>query len=126
MTGGPIRIFESIDCAHLILGNAYGLTPGSETHSPMFYAHLDMAAGAVAELPDGYSEHALVEGAVEVDSRRFAGAQILVLRTAGSPLCTLERSTVMVLEGEPAGERHMHWNFVSELKDRLVQTAADW
>ncbi|MBC7841413.1 MAG: hypothetical protein H7099_03845, partial [Gemmatimonadaceae bacterium] len=37
-----------------------------------------------------------------------------------------ERSTVMVLGGEPVGERFIYWNFVSSSKDRLAQAASDW
>ncbi|WP_223177072.1 pirin family protein [Sphingosinithalassobacter sp. CS137] len=113
---------------HLIAGSAYGLTAGAKTHSPLFYAHLDMTAGAVAEVPGGHSERALyvAEGAVEVDNRRFDAGQMLVLDTAASQVRALERSTVMVLGGEPVGERHIFWNFVSSSKDRLAEAAADW
>ncbi len=34
--------------------------------------------------------------------------------------------TVMVLGGEPVGERFIYWNFVSSSKDRLAQAASDW
>jgi len=33
---------------------------------------------------------------------------------------------VMVLGGEPLGERHLWWNFVSSSKDRIEQAKADW
>lgn len=35
-------------------------------------------------------------------------------------------STVMVLGGEPIGERYLLWNFVSSSKERLEQAADDW
>ena len=38
----------------------------------------------------------------------------------------LERSTVMLLGGEPIGPRFMEWNFVSSSKDRIEQAKADW
>jgi redox-sensitive bicupin YhaK (pirin superfamily) len=31
-----------------------------------------------------------------------------------------------VLGGEPLGERHMFWNFVSSSRERLEQAKADW
>ena len=113
---------------HLIAGSAYGLTAGVKTHSPLFYAHLDMAAGSLAEIPGGHSERALyiAEGAVEVSNRRFDAGQMLVLDTAASQVRALERATVMALGGEPVGERHIYWNFVSSSQDRLAQAAADW
>lgn len=112
----------------LIAGSAYGLTAGAQTHSPLFYAHLDMAPGATAEIPDGHPERALyiASGAVEVDGGRYEAGRMLVLGSAASRVRSLERSTVMVLGGEPVGERFLYWNFVSSSKDRLAQAAADW
>jgi len=112
----------------LIAGSAYGLTAGAATHSPLFYAHLDMAAGSTAEIPGDYTERALyiATGAVELDGMRHESGRMLVLGANASRVRALERSTVMVLGGEPVGERHLYWNFVSSSKDRLAQAAADW
>lgn len=112
----------------LIAGSAYGLTAGAETHSPLFYAHLEMLPGAAAEIPNGQKERALyiASGAVEVDGTRYEAGRMLVLGRAASRVRALERSTVMVLGGEPVGERFLLWNFVSSSKDRLAQAAADW
>ena len=58
---------------HLIAGSAYGLTARAETHSPLFYVHLDITAGATAEIPAGYKERALyiATGAIELDGQRY-------------------------------------------------------
>lgn len=113
---------------HLIAGSAYGLTAGAKTHSPLFYAHLDMAPGSTAEIPADYKERALyiATGAVELDGVRHESGRMLVLGAAASRVRALEHATVMVLGGEPIGERHLYWNFVSSSKDRLGQAAADW
>ena len=112
----------------LIAGSAYGLTAGAATHSPLFYAHLDMAPGSTAEIPNDYAERALyiATGAVEIDGMRHESGRMLVLGAAASRVRALERATVMVLGGEPVGERYLYWNFVSSSKDRLGQAAADW
>jgi redox-sensitive bicupin YhaK (pirin superfamily) len=112
----------------LIAGKAYGLTAATATHSPQFYAHLDMARGAVAEIPVGHAERALyiAAGAVELSGVTFGAGRMLVLRADASRLRAVERSAVMVLGGEPLGERFIYWNFVSSSKDRLAQAAADW
>lgn len=112
----------------LITGTAYGLTAGTETHSPLFYAHLDMAPGAIAEIPGGYSERALyiATGAVELDGARHEAGKTLVLGAVASRMRALERSAVMVLGGEPIGERFLYWNFVSSSKERLAQAASAW
>ena len=113
---------------HLIAGSAYGLTAAARTHSPLFYAHLDMAAGALAEVPGGFSERALyiATGAVEVDGARFEAGRMLILGPDVSRVRAAERSTVMLLGGEPVGERFLYWNFVSSSRDRLAQAAEDW
>lgn len=112
----------------LIAGSAYGLTASAETHSPLFYAHLDMTPGSTAEIPGGYSERALyiATGAVELGGSRYESGRMLVLGSSASRLLALDHSTVMVLGGEPIGERFIYWNFVSSSKDRLAQAAADW
>jgi len=112
----------------LIAGSAYGLTAGTQTHSPLFYAHLDMAPGAIAEIPGGHEERAIyiATGAVEVDGIRHEQGRMLVLGATASRVRAAEHAAVMVLGGEPVGERFIYWNFVSSSKDRLAQAASDW
>lgn len=112
----------------LIAGSAYGLTAATATHSPQFYAHLDMAPGATAELPTGHAERALyiATGAVELAGVTYGAGRMLVLGANASSLRAVERSAVMALGGEPIGERFILWNFVSSSKERLAQAAADW
>ncbi|GBQ94710.1 pirin-related protein [Acetobacter nitrogenifigens DSM 23921 = NBRC 105050] len=112
----------------LIAGQAYGLRAAARTHSPLFYAHLDLDAGGQAEVPTDHSERALyiAAGSVEVDGVRYEAGRMLVLGSGTSSFRALERSTVMVLGGEPVGERYLSWNFVSSSKERLAQAAADW
>lgn len=113
---------------HLIAGSAYGLTAGAQTHSPLFYAHLEMEAGAIAEIPGGHKERALyvASGEVEMDGTAYGAGRMLVLDAAASRVRAAARSTVMILGGEPVGERFIYWNFVSSSKDRLAQAASDW
>jgi redox-sensitive bicupin YhaK (pirin superfamily) len=112
----------------LIAGSAYGLTASAEIHSPQFYAHLDMAPGATAEIPGGHKERAIyiATGVVEMDGTRYEAGRMLVLGAAASSVRAVEQSAVMVLGGEPLGERFLYWNFVSSSKDRLAQAASDW
>lgn len=112
----------------LIAGSAYGLTAGAETHSPLFYAHLDMTQGATAEIPGGYEERALyvATGAVELAGTRYESGKMLVLGSTASLVLALEPSRVMVLGGDSVGPRYIYWNFVSSSKDRLAQAAMDW
>lgn len=112
----------------LIAGSAYGLTAGVATHSPQFYVHLDMERGATAEIPGGHRERGvyIATGTVELDGVTYSAGRMLVLGARPSWIWALEHSTVMLLGGEPVGERFLYWNFVSSSKDRLAQAAADW
>jgi redox-sensitive bicupin YhaK (pirin superfamily) len=112
----------------LIAGSAYGLTAGAATHSPLFYAHLELAPGSTAEIPWGYTERAIyiAGGAVEMDGTRHEAGRMLIVDAAASRVRAIEPSTIMVLGGEPVGERFLYWNFVSSSKDRLEQAASDW
>jgi len=113
----------------LLAGSAFGLKADVKTHSPMFYAHWDLPAGAKAELPDGYTERAayVATGSVDADGRTFHSGQMLVFK-AREPaiLSTAEGATVMVLGGEPVGPRYVEWNFVSSSMERIEQAKADW
>ena len=51
---------------------------------------------------------------------------MLVLGPDSSHVRVSEQSAVMILGGEPVGERFLYWNFVSSSKDRLGQAASDW
>ena len=113
----------------LIAGEAYGLKNAVRTHSPLFYLHLEIEPGAMAALPSGIAERAayVVSGKVEVDGRSYHPGQMLVVAARSDPaLIAREPSTVMLLGGEPLGERHIWWNFVSSRKERIDQAKADW
>ena len=113
----------------LIAGEAHGLASPVRTHSPLFYLHCELDAGSRTPLPDGYRERAayVVRGAVEVAGERHGEGRMLVF-TPGKPavLTALEPSLVMLIGGEPLGERFIEWNFVSSSKERIEQAKADW
>lgn len=112
----------------LIAGSAYGLSARTETLSPMFYAHLEMAAGSTAEIPAGHAERAvyIATGTIEIGGAVHEAGRMLILSAEASQLRAVTPATVMVLGGEPVGERFIYWNFVSSSKDRLAQAAEDW
>jgi redox-sensitive bicupin YhaK (pirin superfamily) len=115
--------------ARLIAGAAFGAQAGVKTFSPMFYVHWRLAAGASAQLPAEYSERAayVAEGEVEVGDQRCSAGEMLVFAPGKPVLFTaLRPATVMLLGGEPVGERFIEWNFVASSKDRIEQAKSDW
>jgi len=120
--GGGLR-------ARLLAGAAFGAEAKVKTHSPLFYVHWSLAADAKAQLPAEYPERAayVVEGEVEVAGQTFSGGQMLVFKPGQPVLFTASTpSAVMLLGGEPVGERFIDWNFVSSSKERIEQAKADW
>jgi redox-sensitive bicupin YhaK (pirin superfamily) len=115
--------------ARLIAGKAFGATAWVRTHSPMFYVHWRIDAGAQAQLPAEYSERAafVAAGSVEVLGATYRTGQMLVF-TPGEPVLftALEPAHVMLLGGDPVGPRFIDWNFVSSSKERIEQAKADW
>jgi redox-sensitive bicupin YhaK (pirin superfamily) len=113
----------------LIAGAMEGMRAGTPVHSPQFYAHWQMAAGARRVLPAEYPERAVfvAAGAAEVAGERIeAGAMVVLTPGNDVPIVAETEATVMVLGGEPVGERFMFWNFVHSRKDRIEQAAQDW
>jgi redox-sensitive bicupin YhaK (pirin superfamily) len=113
----------------LLAGSAFGMTAGVKTHSPLFYAHWELASGTRAALPDDYPERALYVAAGEIETRsgRFGAGNMLVFDAGeDSSITASQPATVMVLGGEPVGERFIEWNFVSSSRERIEQAKADW
>jgi redox-sensitive bicupin YhaK (pirin superfamily) len=115
--------------ARLLAGAAFGATAKVQTLSPLFYVHWELQAGAKAQLPAEYPERAayLVAGSVEVAGNAFEAGRMLVF-SAGDPVTftALTPATVMLLGGEPLGQRFIEWNFVSSSQARIEDAKADW
>jgi redox-sensitive bicupin YhaK (pirin superfamily) len=115
--------------ARLVAGSAFGVQAKVPVHSPMFYADWRLDSGAQAQLPAEYPERAayVVTGSVEVEGRTFGPGQMLVFAPGDPVLFTaLQPSTVMLLGGEPVGERFIEWNFVSSSKERIEEAKREW
>lgn len=113
----------------LIAGEAYGLRNSVRTHSPLFYLHVRLDKGAHFGLPENHSERAvyIAKGNLEVCGRFYGAGQMLVFEKGADPLLLArEQADLMVLGGEPLGERFIWWNFVSSRKDRIEQAKEDW
>jgi hypothetical protein len=120
--------------ARLVAGEAYGAKAGVQTHSPMFYVHWELQEGVRTAPPPGrsaggMSERALyvARGRIEVGDRAFGPGQMIVLEPHAEPTVkALTSATVMVLGGEPVGERLIWWNFVASSQARIDAAKADW
>jgi redox-sensitive bicupin YhaK (pirin superfamily) len=113
----------------LIAGNAFGLKNDVKTLSPLFYLHVVLSEGAKLSLPTEHTERAVyvAKGSIEVSGRTYTTGQLLVFNKMATPtVIAREPSTVMLMGGEPVGDRYIWWNFVSSRKERIEQAKADW
>jgi redox-sensitive bicupin YhaK (pirin superfamily) len=113
----------------LIAGSAYGLQNNVKTNSPLFYLHVALQQGATFGLPREHSERGfyIVKGSIEIAGTRYSQGKMLVFSKGDDPLIlATENTTLMLLGGEPLGERFIWWNFVSSRKERIEQAKEDW
>jgi redox-sensitive bicupin YhaK (pirin superfamily) len=114
----------------VLVGNAYGATSPVKTVSPMFYADIQLEAGAKVTVPERYAERGVyvVDGAVDIGASRIDARHMAVIAKGASPIVQADRPTrLVVLGGEPLdGPRYMWWNFVSSEPERIQEAAAKW
>lgn len=113
----------------LIAGNAYGLKSNVHTFSPMFYLHVELEPGTRFNLPTQHEERGLylVRGRIEINGQTYHENQMIVFKKGAEPvLIAREKTTLMLLGGEPLGERFVWWNFVSSRRERIEQAKEDW
>jgi redox-sensitive bicupin YhaK (pirin superfamily) len=113
----------------LIAGEAFGVKSNVQTLSPLFYVHAVLKSNASISLPDNYSERAvyIVSGNLNISGKVYSAGQMIVFAKNEIPIISATTETVMMmLGGEPLGDRHIWWNFVSSRKERIEQAKADW
>ncbi len=114
----------------VIAGNLYGRTSPVRTFGGIFFAHVDLAAGAALPLDAEHEERAAytVSGEIDIAGRRFGSSQLLVFRPGDRVTIRATAAARFVLLGGATmdGPRYIWWNFVSSRKERIRQAADDW
>jgi redox-sensitive bicupin YhaK (pirin superfamily) len=115
--------------ARVIAGSLWGKRSPVETHSEMFYADVQLDAGAALPLDAEHEERGLylTQGEIEIAGDRFARGRLLVVRPGDAiTIKALAPARFMLLGGANLGPRHIWWNFVSSRKERIEQAKQDW
>lgn len=113
----------------VIMGEAHGARSPVHCYSRTLYLECRLQAGAVLELPADEPELAfyVAEGAVGSEGRNYpSGSMAVACPGAALRLTAREDSRVMVIGGEPLGQRFISWNFVSSSKERIERARRDW
>ncbi len=113
----------------IIMGEHLGERSPVTTYSGTLYLECRVPAGRAITIPRDAGELAayVVEGRVDIDGASYASG-VMAVAGAGQPLTfeASEDARVMVIGGEPLGERHIWWNFVSSSLERIEQAKDDW
>ncbi|MBW4692153.1 MAG: pirin family protein [Lyngbya sp. HA4199-MV5] len=113
----------------LVAGEAYGYTSPVQTFSPILYLDVQLAAGTQFTLPDDYKEQAVysVTEGLYLDDVPLEQHRLVVLTPGAVVNVSADRTArCVIVGGEPVGERHKWWNFVSSRLDRIEQAKQDW
>ena len=113
----------------IIMGQCFGGTSPVTIYSDTLYMECLLPAGRELTIPADVDELAayVVSGDVAVSGSNYRGG-VLLVANSGEPLAMKadEDSRVMIIGGEPLGERHIWWNFVSSSRERIEQAKDDW
>ncbi|MEO1094306.1 MAG: pirin family protein [Cyanobacteria bacterium J06638_28] len=113
----------------LIAGAACDRVSPVQAFSPILYLDLQFPTGGSFTLTTSYSERAVysVTPDLALDSKPLEQHRLVTLEPNQSVEITADPSgRCIVIGGEPVGERHKWWNFVSSRPERIEQAKQDW
>lgn len=113
----------------LIMGELAGHRSPVKTFSRTLYADLSFSAGGETELPITEQETAIyvADGALQIGDEAVPAGVMVVLEGEGSVVVRASAATrALLIGGDPLGERHMFWNFVSDSPERIERAKQDW
>jgi len=113
----------------VVMGSLCGRTSPVHQHSPTLYAECSLAANSTWDLPPEQPELAVytLAGEVRLGSTPLPAGRMAVLRGGSTvPLRADTDSRLVVIGGEPVGQRHIWWNFVASDKALIEQAKTDW
>lgn len=113
----------------LIMGTLAGRESPVKTYSRTLYADLNFSAGAEIRIDLNENEQALyvAEGQITVVGELVDAGEMVVLDGANQiAMQSSVAARVMLIGGDPVGERQMYWNFVSNDIARIERAKDDW
>ena len=113
----------------VLFGSAFGARSPIRHPSEPVLIDLELAAGAVIELPADPAERAVfvIEGELAIGGDAL-GADHLAVLCGGRPVAIEARSAAraLVLGGPPLGPRFIEWNFVASSRERIDRARDAW
>jgi len=113
----------------LLLGEAFGYKSPAHVFSQQFYLYAKFPKGSVLTLPADMQELAIyvIKGELSVNNTSVS-AYSMMINTEQKQLqiTALEDSDVMLLGGQPIGDRYIYWNFVASSREKIEKAKLDW
>ncbi|HRP68154.1 MAG TPA: pirin family protein [Turneriella sp.] len=115
----------------IIAGSFMGQSSPVKTHSPLFYADLQLKKNIKIPLdfPRGHDAALYVaRGEIRVSGQSvLTGAMIALTKDTPCEVEATEDARIAILGGEPLKDpRHLWWNFVSTSKERIEEAKEAW
>ena len=113
----------------VMAGEAYGVKSAVRLHSPMLYAEVALKTGASIVLPDHLEECAVyvVSGEIATSGTQIPGHRLAVFNPLGEvELAASQDSRLVIIGGNPLGERIMWWNLVASRQALIEQAKQAW
>lgn len=113
----------------IIMGHCFGQRSPVTTYSDTLYLECIIPAGGRITIPGDTAELAayVVSGELRVSAEMYGDGVMLVAKKAATLELAAEKDArVMIIGGDPLGERHVWWNFVSSSRARIEQAKDDW
>jgi redox-sensitive bicupin YhaK (pirin superfamily) len=95
----------------------------------MLYLDIQLTPGSQFTLPADYAEQAVysVTAGLHLNEMPLEQHRLVVLTSGAAVTLAADRDArCLVMGGEPLGERHKWWNFVSSRLERIEQAKQDW
>ena len=116
--GVPLRV---------LMGSAYGVQSPVKTFADTLYVEAKLTAGQILAAPIAPERAVYVAaGSVQIGDTTVPEHAMAVLHPGEATLQATANSRVAIIAGEPLGQRHMEWNFVSSRRARIEQAKQDW
>jgi redox-sensitive bicupin YhaK (pirin superfamily) len=112
----------------VMIGTAWGMISPVKTHSGTLCAEAVSKTGQTLQIPDSLECAVyVVDGSLQSAGTKLAAHSMAVVSGIERVSVTAEEdSRVVVIGGEPVGQRFIEWNFVSSSKERIQQAKNDW
>ena len=116
--GVPVRV---------MMGSAWGASSPVTTFADTLYLEARLDSGQQLTLPQA-AERAVyvVDGELAIGNTTVPEHAMAVVATGDVTLEAKRQSRLVVIGGEPLGQRFIEWNFVSSRAERIEQAKSDW